>query len=133
MKPYVLGAIIVLASHVALQDRQPAIVHAAPVAQRQLEDCKNPRLIAHIEHDGLSFSIRIDPADGSFLSIDVPEKNGSVDASSPPAVRLKVLMTDDAILEGAAVRIRSSVSNGGWDEIVGLLFESLLSWRTYIQ
>lgn len=46
-------------------------------AVRQQGECKNAGLIAHIEHDGLSFSIRIDAADESFLAIDVPEKTGS--------------------------------------------------------
>jgi hypothetical protein len=86
-------------------------------AVRQVQDCKDAGLIAHIEHDGLSFSIRIDAADESFLKIGVPERSRSVSSSSGPAVRLKVLMANDAIIEGPAERIPATLSNGGYDEI----------------
>lgn len=34
--------------------------------------CEDGRLIAHIEHDGLSFSIKIDAVDDRFLLISIP-------------------------------------------------------------
>jgi hypothetical protein len=74
-------------------------------------------LIAHIEHDGLSFSISIDAADESFLSIIIPRKTQSYTSSSLPPVRIKVVMADGASIEGAADRLVGAISNGGWDDI----------------
>ena len=78
-----LGAIIVL------------IVCSVPGGRAQTAQtpgCRDSRLIAHIEHDGLSFSIAIDAADDRFLSISIPRKDGTFTVSSLPPVHLKVLM-----------------------------------------
>jgi hypothetical protein len=87
-------------------------------------------LIAHIEHDGLSFSIKIDAVDERFLLISIPRRSGTYTWSSLPPVRLKVLTMGKARMrgnvlmretnppiEGPAELIPGAVSMGGWDEI----------------
>ena len=70
-------------------------------------------LIAHIEHDGLMFSISIDDRDDKSLSVVIPEKSASFATSSRPSVRLRVLMADDSIIEGAAKTNPPWVGNAG--------------------
>jgi hypothetical protein len=92
--------------------------------------CEDGRLIAHIEHDGLSFSIKIDAVDERFLLISIPRRSGTYTWSSLPPVRLKVLTMGKARMrgnvlmretnppiEGPAELIPGAVSMGGWDEI----------------
>jgi hypothetical protein len=121
MKVYVLAAMIALASNISAQNQQPTIAHSTSVERaqvvRQVGECNKGRLLAHIEHDGLSFSIQVCEADESFLKIVIPEKTGSITASSGPVVHLKVLMADDAIIEGPAELVPGAVSNGGWVEV----------------
>jgi hypothetical protein len=116
MKSYLLVAMVVSAFGISAQSLRQTIV--PPVANAQTQAIrKNPRLIAHIEHDGLSFSIAIDAADESFLKIVVPRRTQSYIESSLPAVRLKVVMVDESIIDGAAVRNIGVISNAGWDDI----------------
>jgi hypothetical protein len=92
--------------------------------------CKDGRLIAHVEHDGLSFSIKIDAADDRFLLITIPRRSGTYDWSSLPPVHVKVLTMGNAEMrgnvlmretnpdiEGPAELFRGAVSMGGWDDI----------------
>jgi hypothetical protein len=92
--------------------------------------CKDGRLIAHIEHDGLSFSIKIDAVDDRFLLISIPRRTGSYTRSSLPPVHLKVLTMGNAQMrgniqmretnppiEGPAELVPGTVSMGGWDDI----------------
>jgi hypothetical protein len=48
-----------------------SMTFVAPLGRAQN---KHDRLIAHVEHEDLSFSIAIDPADDRFLAIDIPQK-----------------------------------------------------------
>lgn len=97
------------------------IVYSAPIGTAQIAQapcCKDGRLIAHIEHDGLSFSIKIDAADDRFLLISIPPKSGTYALSSLPAVHLKVLMREtDTTIEGPAERVPYAISMGGRDDI----------------
>jgi hypothetical protein len=115
MKYLLVAAVAALAFNLALQGQRESIVQPTPNAQAQSR--KNTRLIAHIEHDGLIFSIAIDAADESLLRISVPRKTQSYTSSSFPPVRIKVVMADDAIIEGPADRLSGAISNGGWDDI----------------
>jgi hypothetical protein len=96
------------------------ILLTAPNVRTQTAQTSHFRngLIAHIEHDGLSFSIRIDPANDQSLAINIPQKTGSYAWSSLPPVHLKVLMrgTENPI-EGSAELIHGAVSMGGSDQI----------------
>jgi hypothetical protein len=96
----------------------------------QAPSCEDGRLIAHIEHDGLSFSIKIDAADDRSLSIFIPRRSGTYNWSSLPPVHVKVLTMGNAQmkgnvlmretnppLEGPAELIPGAISMGGWDEI----------------
>ena len=96
----------------------------------QAPSCEDSRLIAHIEHDGLSFSIKIDSADDRFLSISIPRRSGTYHWSSLPRVHMNVLTMGNAQMrgnilmretnppiEGPAELIPGTVSMGGWDEI----------------
>jgi hypothetical protein len=107
--------LVVLAAMIA------AITYFAPAGRTQTPQapcCKDGRLIAHIEHDGLSFSIKIDAADDRFLSIGIPRRTGAYTWSSLPPVHLKVLMRGtEHPIEGPAELIPGAVSMGGWDEI----------------
>ncbi len=81
--------LVVLAAIIA------SIGYCAPTGRAQIAQapaCKDGRLIAHIEHDGLSFSVAIDAADDRFLVIGIPRKDGTFTLSSLPPVHLKVLM-----------------------------------------
>jgi hypothetical protein len=111
----VVVAVAALAFNISLQGQREPIVQSVPNAQAQSR--KNARLIAHIEHDGLIFSIAIDAADESFLRISIPRRTQSYTISSLPPVRIKVVMADDAIIEGPADRLSGAISNGGWDDI----------------
>ncbi len=98
-----------------------SITYSASTGRAQIVQapcCKDGRLIAHIEHDGLSFSIRIDAADDRYLLISIFRKSGTYTRSSLPPVHLKVLLKEsDAKIEGPAELIPSAISMGGWDEI----------------
>jgi hypothetical protein len=98
-----------------------SIAYSAPTGMAQIAQtpcCKDGRLIAHIEHDGLSFSIKIDAADDRFLLISIPRKSGTYTWSSLPPVHLKVLLKEsDAAIEGPGELIPGTISMGGWDEI----------------
>jgi hypothetical protein len=107
---------VMVAYGMSAESRQQMIVQPVPNAPAQAIR-KNARLIAHIEHDGLNFSIAIDAADESFLKINVPRKTQSYTASSLPSVRLKVVMAEETMIEGPAVRNPGAISNGGWDDI----------------
>ena len=102
MKMLALGSLLVL-SYAAAQVRSP----------QGTREPRNARLIAHIEHDGLSFSIAIDAADEKFLKIIIPEKDAAFAASRRPVVRLKVLMRNDAVIEGRADETPPWIGNGG--------------------
>jgi hypothetical protein len=87
------------------------------VSQRSLpeqaEVRAHPNLIAHVAHNGASFSIAVDQRDSAYLRIIVPER------FSPPAplpertVKVRVLMTDDSRKEGIAQKLRPTVANAG--------------------
>ncbi len=98
-----------------------SIAYSAPTGMAQTAQapcCKDGRLIAHIEHDGLSFSIKIDAADDRFLLISIPRKSGTYTWLSLPPVHLKVLLSEsNAVIEGPAELIPGAISMGGWDEI----------------
>jgi hypothetical protein len=89
--------------------------HCQEAEQRRTR--RNANLIAHIEHDGLSFSISIDPRDDSLLKITIPEKQSSFDVSSRPLVRLKIVMRDDSIIQGVAKESPPWIGNGGWVDV----------------
>jgi hypothetical protein len=118
MKLLLLGVTLALACN--LFAPEPAS-YAAPSEHTQMgqqqKPCKSSRLIAHIEHNGLSFAISVDSSDDSFLDIDVPQRSGTLAASSPPTVKLKVLMADDTVISGTAQNNLPWAGNGGWDEI----------------
>src|SRR5579863_4507372 len=77
-------------------------------AQPPLERKSTPGLIAHVEHDGLSFSVSVDDFRNGMLRIVVP-----VRFSAPrPTVGIAVHMRDERIL-GPAVEPLGSVGNGG--------------------
>jgi hypothetical protein len=93
------------------------------------------KLIAHIEHDGLSFSIRIDDQDNRFLKIVVPEKADRFTAAPRRSLRVRVQMSGDSrinpatgiperttdnrnpIIEGAAIEHPPWVASGGWADV----------------
>jgi hypothetical protein len=107
MKLFVLVAIIV------------SITYVTPAGTAQIAQAPRSKdgLIAHVEHNGLSFAIKIDAADNRFLTIDIPRKTGFYARSSLPAVRLKVLWSGDSTIEGSAELMPGAISMGGWDEI----------------
>jgi hypothetical protein len=75
---------------------------------------RNPNLIAHIEHDGLSFSVSLDNSDTSFLKIHISKKFSSFAHIPPtPTVELRVQMTDETSMEGAAPKPLGGAGNGG--------------------
>ena len=92
-------------------------------------------MIAHIEHDGLSFSIKMDAADDRYLLIGIPRKDGTFTWSSLPPVHLKVLTVgkprivatvqgkpvigrdDNPPIEGQAEPIPGAIMNGEWTDI----------------
>src|ERR1017187_8259678 len=82
---------------------------------------RNSNLIAHIEHDGLSFSVSLDDSDTSFLKIHIPVKDSPFGFShipiTMPTVELRVQMTDNAVIEGAAQKPLGWAGNGGWAEL----------------
>ncbi len=85
------------------------------VSQSQIR--RYPNLIANIMHDGLSFAVRMDDHDMNFLEINISEKDSAFDPSSLPTVRLRVQMTDDTVIQGAAQKHLPWVANGGWTEM----------------
>ena len=119
--------LVVLAAIIA------SIGYCAPTGRAQIAQapsCKDGRLIAHIEHDGLSFSVAIDAADDRFLVIGIPRKDGTFTLSSLPPVHLKVLMMGkervvgnvlmrDSLppVEGSAELTPTMVEMGGWTDI----------------
>jgi hypothetical protein len=119
--------LVVLAATIA------SIAFSAPTGRAQIAQapcCKDGRLIAHIEHDGLSFSIKIDATDDRFLSISIPRRSGTYNRSSLPPVHVKVLTRENAQMrgsvlmretnppiEGPAEFVPGTISMGGWDEI----------------
>jgi hypothetical protein len=107
MKLFILVAIIV------------SITYVAPAGTAQIAQAPRSKdgRIAHVEHNGLSFAIKIDGADDRFLTIDIPRKTGAYARSSLPAVRLKILWSGDSTIEGPAELMPGAVSMGGWDEI----------------
>jgi hypothetical protein len=78
---------------------------------------RHPNLIAHIEHDNLSFSVSLDGSDTSFLNIHISEEDSVYKSSPLPTVQLRVQMTDDAVIEGGAQKEYPWVGNGGWMEM----------------
>jgi hypothetical protein len=92
-------------------------------------------LIAHIEHDDLSFSIRIDDQDNRFLKIVVPEKTDKFKTAPRQSVRVRVQMSNDSrinpatgiperaadnrnpIIEGAAIEHPPYLASGGWVDV----------------
>ena len=86
----------------ALPDSRVESPAAAAVRARR------PRPIAHVAHDGVEFTIRLDDADASVLMVVVPQPDGRLSASR---VRLRVVMTNGNIAEGPAPFV-SSVIDG---------------------
>jgi hypothetical protein len=124
--------LVVLAAIIA------SIACSAPTGRAQNAQapcCEDGRLIAHIEHDGLSFSIKIDAADDRYLLIGIPRKDGTFTWPSLPPVHLKVLTVgkprtvatvhgkpvigrdDLPPVEGPAELIHGAISMGGWADI----------------
>lgn len=91
------------------------------VSQRSLpeqaEVRAHPNLIAHVAHNGVSFSVAVDQRDPAYLRIIVPER------FSPPAplpertVKVRVLMTDDSRKEGIAQKLTPTVANAGGADV----------------
>jgi hypothetical protein len=74
-----------------------------------------PNLLAHIQHDDLSFSVSLNPAKQSFLIIHISERDSVF--KSLPTVLMRVQMTDDKVIEGPAVKPRMWYGNGGYSEM----------------
>lgn len=88
----------------------------SPVAPRAVVSVltsMRPRPIAHVEHDGLNFSIALDNGDPGTLAVVIPEKSEAFAGSSRPAVRLLVRMESGEAVEGAAAPNPPYFSNGG--------------------
>ena len=85
------------------------------VSQSQVR--RFPYLIAHIEHDSLSFSVSLDDRDMRSLKIHISEEESIADSSPYPTVQLRVQLTDDKIVEGEAPKPLASYGNGGWAEM----------------
>ena len=115
MKYLAIAVVAVSAFSFSLQGQRESTVQPLPSAQVQSR--KNAQLIAHIEHDGLIFSIEIDATDESLLRISIPRKTQSYTSSSLPPVRIKVVMADLSVIEGPADRLVGAIGNGGWDDI----------------
>lgn len=77
---------------------------------------KNPGLIAHIIHNGLSFSVAVDGRDSAYLRIIIPEKVSSQASLPSRTVKVRVLFADDSWKEGIAKSTVSS-ANGGWADV----------------
>jgi len=78
---------------------------------------KFPNLLAHIQHDGDHFSVSLNQAEKSFLTVHISEKSSVLKSSPPPAVKLRVQMADDTVIEGPAQKPPVGYGNGGWDEL----------------
>jgi hypothetical protein len=80
---------------------------------------QHSQLITHIEHGGLSFSIRFDPKSNGALAIGIPRRTGSYDLKQLPPVHLKVRLRQGApnIVEGTAAMVQGIISNAGSDNI----------------
>ena len=73
-----------------------------------------PNLLAHIEHDDLHFSVSLNPAAQSFLTIHIAQRDS---IKSSPTVHVRAQMTDEKIIEGDAQKPRVWYGNGGWSEL----------------
>jgi hypothetical protein len=73
-----------------------------------------PNLLADIQHDDVHFSVSLDPAEQSFLTIHVSERDS---IKSSPTVHVRVLMTNEKVIEGDAQKPRMWYGNGGWSEL----------------
>jgi|SRR5579862_32573 hypothetical protein len=109
------SALVFLAASLLLQQAEP--IAQSPLAVRAQPDGRNSHLIAHIEHDGLIFSVALDVTDEKYLKIVIPEKDQSFAASQRPIVRLRVVMRDDTIIDGRAEPTNTWISMGGWVDV----------------
>jgi hypothetical protein len=73
-------------------------------------------LIAHVAHNGLSFSIAVDQHDPAYLRIIIPERFSPPTPLPNRRVKVRVLMTDDSRKEGIA-RSLPSAGGGGWVDV----------------
>jgi hypothetical protein len=73
-----------------------------------------PNLLAHIHHDNLSFSVSLNPAEQSFLTIHISQRDS---IKSSPNVHVRVHMTDEKVIEGDAQKPRMWYASGGWSEL----------------
>jgi len=121
VKSLAVGFVIVLIGVADVRVQPHRIAQDSPAAQFQTrgttEGRRNSRLIAHIEHNGLSFSVAIDSADESRLKILIPEKTELFETSERPVVRLKVLMRNDKIIEGRAEPAPGWLESGGYVDV----------------
>jgi hypothetical protein len=94
---------------------------------------QHDKLIAHIEHDGLTFSISIDDQDDRFLKIMVPEKAGKLTSAPRQSVHVRVQTVDDSrfnpatgipekaagnpIIDGAAIEHPPYWASGGYVDV----------------
>jgi len=65
--------------------------------------------IAHVAHDGISFSVSIDSENNRFLEIVAPEKT----KVQPRPIRISVRFRDESKIEGTPER-QGSVWSGGY-------------------
>ena len=121
MKSLVVGFLIVLAGSASALVQPHRLAQDSPAAQfqtaRRTEGRRNARLIAHIEHNGLSFSVAIDEADESRLKILIPEKAQLFETSERRVVRIKALMRNDKVIEGRAEPSPGWVGSGGYVDV----------------
>ena len=74
----------------------------------QVRECE--RRIAHVVHDGISFSISIS-RDGQSLEIVAPEKSGI----EPRPISVRLRFRDESALEGSPER-QPSIGRGGYTD-----------------
>jgi hypothetical protein len=73
-----------------------------------------PNLLANIQHNDVHFSVSLNPAEQSFLTIHISQHDF---IKSSPTVHVHVLMTNEKVIEGDAPKPRMWYGKGGWSEL----------------
>ena len=77
----------------------------------------HPNLIAHVLHNGASFSVAVDEHDPSYLRIIVSERFSPQAPLPERKVKVRVLMTDDSRKEGVAQKVTPTIANAGGADV----------------